>query len=59
MLLAPLRYGAGVKGKILDSWHNWVPVVTTPIGGEVCASFLINLGNVPRKLLRKVFWRNR
>eukprot|EP01103_Thecamoeba_quadrilineata_P002947 TRINITY_DN1278_c0_g1_i4.p1 TRINITY_DN1278_c0_g1~~TRINITY_DN1278_c0_g1_i4.p1 ORF type:complete len:185 (+),score=43.92 TRINITY_DN1278_c0_g1_i4:841-1395(+) len=33
-LLAPLRFGAGVKGKIADSWFVGLPVVTTPIGAE-------------------------
>jgi len=34
VLLAPLRYGAGVKGKIVDAWRYGTPVVTTPIGSE-------------------------
>lgn len=33
-LLAPLSVGAGIKGKITDSWFNLLPVVTTPIGSE-------------------------
>jgi O-antigen biosynthesis protein len=32
--LAPLRYGAGIKGKITDGWFSGTPVVTTPIGSE-------------------------
>jgi O-antigen biosynthesis protein len=32
--LAPLRYGAGIKGKISDSWWVGTPVVSTPIGAE-------------------------
>ena len=32
--LAPLRYGAGLKGKIADSWSYGTPVVTTSIGFE-------------------------
>mmetsp|Transcript_20980 Transcript_20980/g.34198 ORF Transcript_20980/g.34198 Transcript_20980/m.34198 type:complete len:425 (+) Transcript_20980:110-1384(+) len=32
--LAPLRFGAGIKGKIIDAWRYGVPVVTTPIGSE-------------------------
>jgi hypothetical protein len=32
--LAPLRFGAGVKGKILDGWAGGAPCVTTPIGAE-------------------------
>lgn len=34
VLLAPLRYGAGIKGKIVDAWRLGTPVVTTPIGAE-------------------------
>lgn len=33
-LLAPLRFGAGIKGKIADAWAAETPVVTTPIGSE-------------------------
>ena len=32
--LAPLRFGAGIKGKISDSWWHGVPVVSTSIGVE-------------------------
>ena len=34
VMFAPLRYGAGVKGKVLDAWAHGMPVVTTPIGAE-------------------------
>lgn len=32
--LAPLRFGAGIKGKIADGWCAGTPVVSTPIGAE-------------------------
>ena len=32
--LAPLRFGAGVKGKIVEAAYNQIPMVTTSIGGE-------------------------
>lgn len=32
--IAPLRYGAGVKGKIGEALSRGVPVVTTPVGAE-------------------------
>ncbi|AQQ69196.1 group 1 glycosyl transferase [Microbulbifer agarilyticus] len=35
--LAPLRFGAGQKGKILDGWLSGTPTVTTPIGAESMA----------------------
>lgn len=34
MSVAPLRFGSGVKGKIIASLEAGVPVVTTPIGNE-------------------------
>ncbi|KAA8491663.1 hypothetical protein FVE85_9710 [Porphyridium purpureum] len=34
VMLAPLRFGAGIKGKIVDAWANGLPVVTTPVGAE-------------------------
>jgi glycosyltransferase involved in cell wall biosynthesis len=34
VILAPLRFGAGIKGKIADSWRSGAPVVTTPVGAE-------------------------
>ena len=32
--LAPLGFGAGLKGKILDSFRAGTPVITTPVGAE-------------------------
>lgn len=32
--LAPLRYGAGIKGKIADGWWAGTPAVTMPVGAE-------------------------
>ena len=32
--LAPLRFGAGLKGKLLDAMRDGTPSVTTPIGAE-------------------------
>ena len=32
--VVPLRYGAGVKGKVLEALRKGVPVVTTDIGAE-------------------------
>ena len=33
-MVAPLRYGAGMKGKITQALAAGLPVVTTPIGAE-------------------------
>lgn len=32
--IAPLRFGAGIKGKVLESLYRGVPMVTTDIGAE-------------------------
>ncbi|MBR9854948.1 MAG: glycosyltransferase family 4 protein [Algicola sp.] len=34
VLLAPLRFGAGIKGKLLDGMRTGTPTVTTKIGAE-------------------------
>ena len=34
LAIAPLRFGAGIKGKIVEAAYNQIPMVTTTIGGE-------------------------
>lgn len=34
VMLAPIRYGAGLKGKIVDSWIHGCPVASTSMGME-------------------------
>lgn len=34
LLLAPLRFGAGLKGKIMDAFSTKTPVITSSIGAE-------------------------
>ena len=34
LAIAPLRYGAGIKGKIVAAMYHGLPVVCTPIGAE-------------------------
>jgi O-antigen biosynthesis protein len=34
VVVAPLRYGAGVKGKIVEAMQHGVPTITTTIGAE-------------------------
>ncbi len=36
--LAPLRFGAGQKGKILDGWLTGTPTITTHVGAEAMAT---------------------
>lgn len=40
--LAPLRYGAGTKGKITTALARGVPTVTTPIGAEGMAGNVVD-----------------
>lgn len=32
--VAPLRFGAGVKGKVVEAMRHGLPMVTTPVGAE-------------------------
>lgn len=34
LVVVPLRYGAGVKGKVIEALYNGSPIVTTSIGAE-------------------------
>lgn len=34
IVVVPLRYGAGVKGKVIEAVYNGTPIVTTSIGAE-------------------------
>lgn len=34
MIVAPLRYGAGTKGKVIEAMYQGIPVLTTTIGIE-------------------------
>lgn len=43
MSIVPLRYGAGIKGKVVEAMKNGIPVVTTSVGSEGitgCEDFL-------------------
>lgn len=34
LAIAPLRFGAGIKGKVVEALYNGIPMVTTSIGAE-------------------------
>lgn len=44
--LAPLRFGAGIKGKLIDAMRNGTPSVTTKIGAEGMHSNLAWSGEI-------------
>ncbi|MFT6974189.1 MAG: glycosyltransferase involved in cell wall biosynthesis [Bermanella sp.] len=46
VLLAPLRFGAGLKGKMLDAAQCGLPAVTTSIGAEGLYADKKNLGTL-------------
>lgn len=34
IVVVPLRYGAGIKGKVVEALYNGAPIVTTSVGSE-------------------------
>ena len=42
--LAPLRFGAGIKGKILEAIISQLPTITTPIGNEGLKEYTFGFG---------------
>ncbi len=56
-LVAPLRYGAGLKGKVTQALAAGLPVVTTPIGAEGLAAVdgeQLLIGTTPQELADRV-----
>jgi hypothetical protein len=45
-MLAPLRFGAGVKGKVLDAYAHHLPVVGTSIAWEGLTDTSMDLNNL-------------
>ena len=54
--VVPLRYGAGVKGKVLEALRKGVPVVTTDIGAEgiPCAEECLMIENEAESFATKI-----
>ena len=44
--LAPIRFGAGLKGKFVDAMKNKTPSVTTPVGAEGMDSLILACGSI-------------
>lgn len=58
ILLAPLRFGAGLKGKFIDAMQNGTPCVTTTIGTEGISGklpFSGEIANSPERIADAVF----
>lgn len=57
VMVAPLRYGAGMKGKVTQSMAAGLPVVTTPTGAEGLDAVEgrdVLVGNGPEELARAI-----
>lgn len=56
LAIAPLRYGAGVKGKVIEALALGVPVATTPIGAQGIGpgDEILFLGESPAELANAI-----
>ena len=56
LAVVPLRYGAGVKGKLIEAFAWGVPVVATPIGAEGVADVesCTAIATTPREFAKAV-----
>lgn len=54
--IVPLRYGAGIKGKIIESMRFGLPVVTTSCGAEGIsgAEDILAIGNTAKEIARRI-----
>ena len=52
--IAPLRYGAGIKGKIIESMYNGVPVVTTSCGAEGICDKILMVADSAEKFAKEI-----
>ena len=56
VVVAPLRYGAGIKGKIVDALYKGMPLVTTTIGAEglLDSDETMMIADKPKKFAKSV-----
>lgn len=54
--VVPLRYGAGIKGKVIEGMYNGVPIITTDIGAEGIEGIekIVSIENEAEKFADKV-----
>jgi GT2 family glycosyltransferase/glycosyltransferase involved in cell wall biosynthesis len=59
LMVAPLRYGAGVKGKVLDSLARGLPCVATSVAAEgmgLADGVEIAIADSPRAIAEAIAW---
>lgn len=56
IVVAPLRYGAGIKGKVVEAMSKGMPIVTTSIGAEGLANTenILMVEDDPQKLAETI-----
>lgn len=54
LVISPLRYGAGIKGKIIEAMKNQIPVITTDIGAEGITSNSLIVANTEEEFANKI-----
>ncbi len=66
-MIAPLRYGAGLKGKVIESIAQGVPIITTDIGKEgITSKSIMLIANTEKDFIKstidlytnKSLWEN-
>lgn len=56
IVVVPLRYGAGVKGKVVEAMYYQIPVVTTSVGAEgiIGSENILSIAETEMDFARKV-----
>ncbi|MFM0029584.1 glycosyltransferase [Paraburkholderia madseniana] len=56
VVIVPLRFGAGVKNKVVEALHFGVPLVTTPVGAQGLPGMdeIVPVTDDPEKLAKEV-----
>lgn len=52
--VVPLRYGAGIKGKVVEAMYHGVPVLTTSVGAEgiECSNGMLVIGDDAKRFAK-------
>ena len=56
LVVVPLRFGAGIKGKVIDAMYNGLPMVSTSIGAEgiIGADDILNVADTAKDFATNV-----